>query len=69
MTSRPARLAALELLRKLLPDHALIAILYDINNPGTAEDSAAVMAAAEKIGQAVRVFKISGVSEVVGVFA
>ena len=69
MTGRPARLAALELLRELMPDHALIAILCDINNPGAAEDSAAVMAAAEKIGQAVRVFKISGVHEVVGVFA
>jgi hypothetical protein len=31
VTSRPARLAALELLRELLPDHALIAILYDVN--------------------------------------
>ena len=69
MTGRPARLAALELLRELMPDHALIAILCDINNPGAAEDSAAVMAAAEKIGQAVRVFKISGVNEVVEVFA
>jgi hypothetical protein len=48
-------------LRELVRDHALIAILHDINNPSAAKDSAAVTAAAEKIGQDVRVFKISGV--------
>jgi hypothetical protein len=57
----PAGLAAPELLRELVPDHALTAILHDINNPSTAEHSAAVTAAAEKIGQDVRVFKTSGV--------
>ena len=39
------------------------------DNPSTAADSAAVTAATEKIGQDVRVFKISGVNEVAGVFA
>jgi putative ABC transport system substrate-binding protein len=58
----------LELLRELVPDHSLIAVLYDTNNPSTAEEAAEVTAAAEKIGQAVRVFKISGVNEVAGAF-
>jgi putative ABC transport system substrate-binding protein len=59
----------LELLRELVPNHAMIASLFDADNPSSAEESAEVTAAAEKIGQAVRIFKISSVGEVDGVFA
>ena len=65
----PITVKRLEILRELAPNHALIAILVDGNNPSSAQESADVTAAAEKIGQAVRIFKLSRVDEVAGAFA